>query len=200
PTLSKLYKAAVASPIPTRDDILSLLLQPSTTPADLHAITALLHAAAAVSRLPTFRALQLSDTTPRHCVRCHASYTDARNTYGACVVPHVFNNHQYIWLQGSLYATAGCCRRIERFVSLIGQGEDARARLVQVGDGTCYRGYHTEDVEEIEEEGGYNGINLRRCDEDVCTQDELLKHTLERPLFADFGDIEPLTPLPLQSA
>ncbi|KAH0587534.1 hypothetical protein J132_08484 [Termitomyces sp. J132] len=145
--LSKLYKAAATTPLPTRDDILSLLLHPSTTPSDHQTITALLHAASAVSRLPSFRALQLSDTTPRHCVRCHASYTDARNTRGACIVP-----------QENMYAT----RRVERFVSEI---EDTRARL---GSGAFYRGYHTEDVDEVEAEGGYNGTTLRRCDKGMC--------------------------------
>ncbi|KAG6873313.1 hypothetical protein C0995_000466 [Termitomyces sp. Mi166 len=185
--LSQIHKAAATCPLPTRDDILSLLLRPNTTLADLQAITTLLQAAATVSFLPGFKALQLSDTTSRHCVRCHASYTDARNTHGACIVPHVFNNHQYTWIQGNI--------RIERFVSVIGEGEDARARLVQVGSDACYRGYHTEDVKEIEAEGGYNGINLRRCDEGVCMQDELLKQSMEQPLFADFGAIEPLAPL-----
>ncbi|KAG6821258.1 hypothetical protein H0H93_002368 [Arthromyces matolae] len=196
--LSKTYKAAVKCPLPSRDDILSLLLHPSTNSADIQAITTFLQAAATVSLLPTFQALQLSDTTPRHCKRCHASFTDAQNTHDACVIPHVFINHSLVWLQGELHATAGCCGHLERFVSTIGEGEDARARLMQLGSSACYRGYHTEEIEEVEAEGGYNDVTIRRCDEGLCKQNHLVKRAVdeERPLFVDFGSTGESPPLP----
>ncbi|GLB33831.1 hypothetical protein LshimejAT787_0107150 [Lyophyllum shimeji] len=151
------FKTAKSTVLPTRDELLGFVLDPDTSQGDLHAVSKLLVAAAAVYNLPSYQAMIREATAEKHCVRCHNSFTDDSNKMGACAIPHVFDLNS--WGPNSerqRYPSKCCGSRVELKER---DGDFSNVHRLEV----CYEGYHTEDVEEVEEEEEYNGINVRRC-------------------------------------
>jgi hypothetical protein len=78
--------------LPTREDIIAFLnLLVPTTEADLNAMSAFLDAAHAITDVSGYKNRIRRRTEPKHCVRCHGTYTNATNTDRSCKVHHVFS-------------------------------------------------------------------------------------------------------------
>ncbi|KAG5641590.1 hypothetical protein DXG03_004673 [Asterophora parasitica] len=184
---NSLYKTTTTASLPTRDDLLSFLLDPSTSQLDLHTVHTLLSAAAAVSALPKYQALQHEHNTPKHCARCHATFTDNTNGSTACVVPHVFDDASASAIGADHRRFEAACCRAEIIQEMThGRRSGPFTNMLEVG--VHFEGSHTEDVQEVSrdmEGGSFNGSNIRWCkvEDGECVRDVL--DVDENPIFYD---------------
>ncbi|GJE94585.1 hypothetical protein PsYK624_107550 [Phanerochaete sordida] len=170
--------------IPTRDAMHTYLTDYATN-TDIEAVSEYINAVGALNQLQTFRAMLDGTAVPhsreRHCVRCHAPYTEATNTYDACQVAHAYNAHGYFTgtvQRARVYEfKALCCEG----VVLREQGQNSK-RYMDVPE-PCFRGRHTTDVAIVEET--YNRINIARCkldDTGKCVRAHVVSN-LDQPLL-----------------
>ncbi|RDB22514.1 hypothetical protein Hypma_010177 [Hypsizygus marmoreus] len=135
-----------------------------TTKADSTILEAFVNAANAVTALPCYKAIRAAATAPKHCVRCHDTFTEEKNDSDSCVIPHVFSEctgYGGAGGPGGAYYEAKCCGAILEEYDAGGCNWLNLATL-----GKCYKGYHTEDIEDVENDrsGGYNKVNIPRCE------------------------------------
>jgi len=134
---------------------------PVTTAADLQIVATFINAAQALAALPQYRTMQNEDVMERHCVRCHATYSNSSNGPEACTIPHVFATDPTFTgevREEKVYSyQSRCCG------SAVEVEEEGEGILNADELDWCYEGYHTTDVDEVEDEEEYNGVNIRRC-------------------------------------
>ncbi|KIM49670.1 hypothetical protein M413DRAFT_438833 [Hebeloma cylindrosporum] len=91
-------------------DVLAILSDKSTIDeAELDTILAYLKAVALVSNTNTYKAMKEAALKPRHCLRCHGSFTEDDNGPRACVIPHVFDGEDYRRSAGGITYISRCC-------------------------------------------------------------------------------------------
>lgn len=189
PTTSAKALSSRAAGIPPSivTDVTELLGENTiSTPADLQIIAKFLDAARSVSLLPQYKAMKDDEEKERHCVRCHATFTENANQETSCAIPHAFVTEPHMtgaysgYEKVYSYESECCGSRVT--LEEEGAGNNAWMNLHQLG--MCYEGYHTEDVDEVEEEEEYNEVNIRLCEIDeksgICSR----KHVAGRnPVF-----------------
>lgn len=99
-------------------------------------------------------------TAEKHCVRCHATYSDATNGRTACVLFHIFGEAEDEGTDGwgetrSSYACA-CCSRATAFTS--GDGGNKTFERLK-GPEACWAGRHTTSKRKV----NYKKKNVNQC-------------------------------------
>lgn len=147
--------------IPTADE-LKRFQQEYATPADASAVEAFVRAAQVLTARAAYRSMRADDAQPRHCVRCHATYTDAENSAAACAIPHVFSSDcrfsgRVIGYDKVYEYEAQCCDGV-----VLEEEGAGNMDWINPPDEPCFEGYHTTDVEEAEKD--YNDANIFPCE------------------------------------
>jgi hypothetical protein len=153
-----------------------LAKHPVATAAELQTLATFINDAKALVALPQYQAMQHEDATERHCVRCHATFTNGNNGPKACTIPHVFDTEPSFTgevREDKVYSyRSACCGS---GVELEEQGAGNLDYLNTDKLGWCSEDHHTTDVDEVEDEEEYNGVNIHRCKIDKesgeCGQD-----------------------------
>jgi hypothetical protein len=180
--------------LPTPEDVIAFLnSNVPTTEADLNAVLAFINAARVMKEVPEYKNRMRSRMAPKHCVRCHGTYTVATNTDKACRIPHAFSNGmmdygkmasptEKIYIQHS-----ECCDGVE-LDSLGNAGEYLNLKEV----GYCFEGEHTTQDLTVEFNGGtgdgYNEINIKECVIDPTTNKCSLHPCVENPILVNDAD------------
>jgi hypothetical protein len=164
-TTQSLFAQLKDLPTSIAEDVRNILVQhPVTTAAELQTLATFINATQAFVALPQYQSMQREDAMERHCVRCHAPFTNGNNGPGACTIPHVFDtdpNFTGQVLEDKVYSySSQCCGS---GVELEEQGAGNEDYLNADDLGWCYQGYHTTDVDEVEDEEEYNDVNILRC-------------------------------------
>lgn len=117
------------------------------------------------------------DTTPKHCVRCHATYSDATNGRTSCVIFHAFEEGgRFAGMDAGgytlrEYSCVSCNRATAITRSDEGdeenEGDEGLVKLI--GKEHCWRGVHTTRPDKVD----YQRINVTECElqDGKCTSD-----------------------------
>ncbi|KAF9461873.1 hypothetical protein BDZ94DRAFT_1323080 [Collybia nuda] len=172
PTAASLTNAAKALPRSFPTDVVHFLENVYFGNADLLLVSNFLEAAKTLAAAPNFKAMKNKQQAELHCVRCHDTFTAETNGPTKCVIPHVFDTEPTFTGEVSGYEKvygykAICCGSVE--LEEEGAGNDEYRNLKRIGH--CYKGYHTTDAEEVEDEQEYNDVNIRRCKLDKETKE-----------------------------
>jgi hypothetical protein len=140
---------------------------PTLPTSEIDVVTAFLIAAEALVALPSYQEYNDAQEVEKHCVRCHTTFTEKNNGPSACSIPHVFTTEAECtgstsW--DSIYSYA--CRSAYCSARLEEEGKGSWLWLNLKALGRCYRGYHTTDEEDVEDDPGYNEVNILTCELD----------------------------------
>ncbi|KAF8989685.1 hypothetical protein BDQ17DRAFT_423024 [Cyathus striatus] len=119
-----------------------------------------------------------TDTTQRHCVRCHKGYLERNNGLSACVIQHdkpslEKSDHPVNNLTGHLNHYTCCNLHSEPSVTL---------------QPHCFKGRHTTNVDNVE----FNAFNVKQCHEMGCFN----QHRPPSTLGSTYVGPRPLQPSP----
>lgn len=145
-----------------------------TGPVDqtqLRVLLSFVAAARALTALPAFKNMRAAAQAEKHCVRCHATYTEGENAAGACTIPHIFSSDgdfagRVIGYDKVYEYNARCCTGVTLEEEGAGNG-----RWLDLDElDPCYSGRHTSTVKNVK----YNSANIVPCKLDAtgeCTEE-----------------------------
>lgn len=157
---------------------IALFVSSHATPDDYDAVQDYVEAVARIVRLPRFEKMMHGLMTQKHCVRCHADYSEygVRDRGRPCVVPHMFSCETYHFSGSYLKFPAICCGG-----EVV---EEDYYGAVSKAETMCFEGMHTTDQKEVEHL--YNHYTIVPCDLDAsgkCIRKLLDADPDEGPIF-----------------